>query len=108
MWLVAFGLLADLTGTNACSSRWYYEYWGWYWTRVYRSPGSLVGSRACSNWRAVLAFSCISWILFFLSMLVVSESLVWFAAVILTVRQGIYVFATRGRSNERFETHHRR
>jgi hypothetical protein len=66
MWVVAFGLLADLTGTRTCSGRWYVNYWGWYWS----GTASL---RACSNWRAVLAFSCISWILFMVSAMVVSS-----------------------------------
>ncbi|KAM0708840.1 hypothetical protein Q7P35_005493 [Cladosporium inversicolor] len=60
MWVVAFGLLADLTGTSTCSGRWYVNYWGWYWSGT-------ASSRACSNWRAVLAFSCINWILFMVS-----------------------------------------
>jgi hypothetical protein len=74
MWVVAFGLLADLTGTRTCSSRWYVNYWGWYWSRLYLAPGGTVSSRACSNWRAVLAFSCISWILFMASAMVVSSN----------------------------------
>ncbi|KAM0705457.1 hypothetical protein Q7P35_006816 [Cladosporium inversicolor] len=32
MWVVAFGILADLTGgrTNVCNSLWYIGYWSWY------------------------------------------------------------------------------
>ncbi|KAM0716201.1 hypothetical protein Q7P37_007646 [Cladosporium fusiforme] len=67
MWLVAFGLLADLTGTEGCNSDWYLGYWGWYWSGLWFNPHGIVNTRACSQWRTVLAFSGTSWILFLLS-----------------------------------------
>lgn len=96
MWLIAFGLLTDLTGTAGCSSGWYTGYWGWYWSGLWVTPGGLVSSRACSNWRAVLGFSGISWILFLCSAAVVG--IVFFRATsrpTLIARQGLYVFADR-------------
>lgn len=71
MWLVGFALLADLGGTGECESEWYVSYWGWYWAGMWRTPGGTPSSRACRNWRAVLGFTCISWILFLASSLVV-------------------------------------
>jgi len=64
-WMVAFGLLCGLTGTHACDSYWYWNSWGYYWGRYwYTAPGiivtpSLVGTSACGEWRATLAFSFI-------------------------------------------------
>jgi len=65
MWMVAFGLMEDLTGTDTCSSYWYWYSWGYYWGRWWHtvpvtafSP-TLVGSDYCGRWRATLAFSFI-------------------------------------------------
>jgi len=61
MWLIAFCLLITLSGTNTCSSSWYYSYWGHWWNYypytwnapyAYRISGS-----ACPLWRTILAFS---------------------------------------------------
>ncbi|KAH6645609.1 hypothetical protein BKA67DRAFT_651344 [Truncatella angustata] len=72
LWLVAFCLLEALTGTHACSARWYWNYWGYYWGGYWRDP-IVVGSPAdinwagCSSWQAVLAWTFISSMLFLLS-----------------------------------------
>ncbi|OCK82442.1 hypothetical protein K432DRAFT_391279 [Lepidopterella palustris CBS 459.81] len=64
-WIVAFGLLANLTGSNACSSYWYWNTWGFYWGGYWRiSPrpvvnASLIGSAGCAQWRCTLAWSFI-------------------------------------------------
>ncbi|KAH0352769.1 hypothetical protein KCU83_g3404, partial [Aureobasidium melanogenum] len=61
-WMIAFGLLANLTETNACSTAWYYNYWGYYWGRFYRTPvaAGVITNAGCADWRCVLAFSFIS------------------------------------------------
>ncbi|KAI5245228.1 hypothetical protein E4T43_03370 [Aureobasidium subglaciale] len=71
-WMVAFALLVNvvtdsdqkLTGTNACSSDWYYSYWGYNWGRYYRTPvvtsANVINNAGCADWRCVLAFSFIS------------------------------------------------
>jgi hypothetical protein len=43
MWVVVFGLLVNLTSYHTCESSWYYNYWGWYWSRVWFTPGGVVG-----------------------------------------------------------------
>ncbi|KAH8655155.1 hypothetical protein BGZ60DRAFT_546842 [Tricladium varicosporioides] len=70
-WMVAFGLLCNLTISGGCESYWYWNYWGYYWGRYwYRVPHisvtqSMVGTAACSEWRATLAFSFIGgWVWF--------------------------------------------
>lgn len=71
-WMVAFGLLCGLTGLHVCSSFWYWNSWGFFWGRWWlRAPQitvtqSLVGTSACAQWRATLAFSFIGgWCWFF-------------------------------------------
>ncbi|KFY39875.1 hypothetical protein V495_05718 [Pseudogymnoascus sp. VKM F-4514 (FW-929)] len=70
LWIVAFGLLANLA--RGCSSGWYINSWSWAWGRRYlRSPGTstrFTGS-GCSAWRAALAFTFISAIFWLLSFL---------------------------------------
>jgi len=62
-WMVAFGLLVNLTGSDGCDSVWYYTWWGYYWggwwrtVPVNRATNSLIGTAYCSEWRTVLAFS---------------------------------------------------
>jgi len=63
-WMVAFGLLDNLTPGPACTSYWYWNNWGYFWGRYYTIPNvhvtqSLVGRTACNKWRATLAFSFI-------------------------------------------------
>lgn len=72
MWLVAFAVLVDVTDSNACGSRWYFNYWGFFWSRLYITDGQ-VTSNACRSWRTALAFSGISWILFLLSTMLVCQ-----------------------------------
>jgi hypothetical protein len=70
MWLVAFCLLEVETGSNACNSGWYNNYWGYYWGRYWRvgPPGTVVVSNnGCGYWRSVLAFSFIACICHLLS-----------------------------------------
>ncbi|KAH6662187.1 hypothetical protein B0J14DRAFT_611069 [Halenospora varia] len=61
-WMVAFGLLCNLTVSGGCQSYWYWHNWGYYWGRYwYTVPRdsitqSVVGTAACSEWRATLAF----------------------------------------------------
>ena len=74
MWVVAFGLLVDLTGSHTCTSTWYYNYWGWYWSRLYLTPNGVASSASCRHWRTVLAFSGITWVLFLISTFVVSHT----------------------------------
>jgi len=61
MWMVAFGLMIDLTGTEGCNSTWYWNNWGYYWGGYYTynsiASQNLVGTTACAQWRAVLAFA---------------------------------------------------
>jgi len=60
-WMVAFGILDNLTGSGACSSTWYWNYWGFYWGQFWRVPGPVtpaaVGNIGCSYWRSTLAWS---------------------------------------------------
>jgi len=70
-WMVAFGLLCNLTVSHGCDSYWYWNYWGYYWGRYwYTAPPSsitqsIVGTVACQQRRATLAFSFIGgWIWF--------------------------------------------
>ncbi|KAH9206223.1 hypothetical protein DL95DRAFT_375509 [Leptodontidium sp. 2 PMI_412] len=64
-WMVAFGLLCNLTISGGCGSFWYWNSWGYYWGRYwYTIPQSsitqsVVGRAGCSEWRATLAFSFI-------------------------------------------------
>jgi hypothetical protein len=58
MWLVAFCLLQDRTGTENCTSGWYYNYWGYYWVGPVSSAG--INGSGCAEWRTVLAFSFIA------------------------------------------------
>ncbi|KAI5197924.1 hypothetical protein AUEXF2481DRAFT_44470 [Aureobasidium subglaciale EXF-2481] len=77
-WMVAFALLVNLTGTNACSSNWYYSYWGYNWGRYYRTPvvtsASVINNAGCADWRCVLAFSFISSMFWLASSLLVRHS----------------------------------
>ncbi|RJE23974.1 hypothetical protein PHISCL_03680 [Aspergillus sclerotialis] len=66
MFLVAFGLMANLTVDGTCSSAWFSVNWAYYWGRFYvRFPFGFdaVFVDGCASWRANLAFSFISaWI----------------------------------------------
>ncbi|THX99531.1 hypothetical protein D6D01_10436 [Aureobasidium pullulans] len=77
-WMVAFGLLVNLTGTNACSSAWYYNYWGYNWGRYYRTPvvtsSAVINNAGCADWRCVLAFSFMASMSWLGSFLLVSLS----------------------------------
>jgi len=98
MWMVAFGLLANVSihhrpcrvrmertnpgrsqrsATNTCNSYWYWNYWGYYWGGWYYNPIVVNGPAdiaysGCSQWRAVLAFSFMASITFLLSAILVS------------------------------------
>ncbi|KAH8742632.1 hypothetical protein BGZ57DRAFT_808835 [Hyaloscypha finlandica] len=54
-----------LTVSGGCESYWYWDSWGYYWGRYwYTAPRgsitqSVIGTAACSKWRATLAFSFI-------------------------------------------------
>ncbi|EEU33767.1 uncharacterized protein NECHADRAFT_89158 [Fusarium vanettenii 77-13-4] len=70
MWLVAFCLLETRTRSHICSAGWYYNYWGYYWGRFWRvGPVGRVNinGAGCSQWRTVIAFSIIAWVLFIIS-----------------------------------------
>uniref|UniRef100_A0A0D2XS71 MARVEL domain-containing protein n=1 Tax=Fusarium oxysporum (strain Fo5176) TaxID=660025 RepID=A0A0D2XS71_FUSOF len=59
-----------ITGGHACSARWYYDYWGYYWGRFWRvGPiGTVtINGTGCGAWKTVLAFSFIAWFLHLLS-----------------------------------------
>jgi len=64
-WMVAFGLLDNLTGSQSCSSPWYWQNWGYYWGGYYyyippnQANPLLIGTAECSKWRATLAWSFI-------------------------------------------------
>jgi len=63
-WMVAFGLLVNLSGSGSCNSYWYWSSWGYYWGGYYHDPISqvnqaLVGTQACGKWRATIAWSFI-------------------------------------------------
>ncbi|KAH7348274.1 hypothetical protein BKA65DRAFT_500282 [Rhexocercosporidium sp. MPI-PUGE-AT-0058] len=71
-WMVAFGLLCNLTVSGGCGSFWYWNSWGYYWGRYWHTiphssiTQSIVGREACSEWLATLAFSFIGgWCWFF-------------------------------------------
>jgi hypothetical protein len=108
MWVVVFGLLVNLTGYHTCESSWYYNYWGWYWSRVWLTPDNVVGSASCAHWRTILAFSCINWVLFLISSFVVSSTHHQILNATLTPRQGLYMFLARPKTDINGETHHRR
>jgi hypothetical protein len=61
MWLIAFCLIITLSGTNTCTSSWFYNYWGHYWDyyeRVWRGYSYVrISGSACPLWRTILAFS---------------------------------------------------
>ncbi|KAG4290113.1 hypothetical protein FPRO06_01999 [Fusarium proliferatum] len=70
MWLVAYCLLQTRTGSHTCSASWYYNYWGYYWGRLWRvGPVGTVNVEAagCASWRTALAFAFIAWFLHLLS-----------------------------------------
>jgi len=72
-WTVAFALLCNLTVSGGCESYWYWNSWGYYWGRYwYTVPRisitqSVIGTAACSEWRATLAFNFIGGWCWFLS-----------------------------------------
>jgi len=74
-WMVAFGLMENLTGGHGCSSYWYWSSWGYYWGRYWytvplsSTTQSLVGTAACGEWKAALSFSFIGGWTWFVSML---------------------------------------
>jgi len=68
-WMVAFGLMIDLTGSKGCNSSWYWNSWGYYWGGwFYRGPitsvtQSMIGTANCTTWRTSQAFTFIGgWI----------------------------------------------
>ncbi|KAM5343432.1 hypothetical protein ACJ41O_011969 [Fusarium nematophilum] len=70
MWLVAYCLLQTKTKSQTCTARWYNTYWGYYWGRWWTvgPAGRVDVNRAgCSQWRTVLAFAFIAWVLHLLS-----------------------------------------
>lgn len=71
-------LSQKLTGTNTCSSAWYYNYWGYNWGHYYRTPvvasAGVINNAGCADWRCVLAFSFISSMLSLASFLLVCSS----------------------------------
>ncbi|KAH7211362.1 hypothetical protein DER44DRAFT_859542 [Fusarium oxysporum] len=70
MWLIAFCLLETRTRGNFCRAGWYYNYWGYYWGRFWRvgPVGTVnINGAGCSQWRTVVAFSIIAWVLHFIS-----------------------------------------
>ncbi|KNB18757.1 hypothetical protein FOXG_16189 [Fusarium oxysporum f. sp. lycopersici 4287] len=83
MWLVAYCLLQTRTGGHACSARWYYDYWGYYWGRFWRvGPiGTVtINGTGCGAWKTVLAFSFIAWFLHLLSGILVGHFFVFIPA----------------------------
>jgi hypothetical protein len=46
------------TGTENCTSGWYYNYWGYYWVGPVNNAG--INGSGCAEWRTVLAFSFIA------------------------------------------------
>ncbi|OJJ48736.1 hypothetical protein ASPZODRAFT_14861 [Penicilliopsis zonata CBS 506.65] len=73
LWIVAFGLMANLTVSGGCHSTWYVTDWGYYWGRwwtVYPTGNvttTVVGTHNCGDWRANLAFTFITALLYFCS-----------------------------------------
>jgi hypothetical protein len=71
------------TGTNTCSSSWYYNYWGYYWGRLWHTGpiGTVhVNGVGCREWRVVLAFSFIALWLYLMSGILVSAKTPHFQA----------------------------
>ncbi|KAH8817219.1 hypothetical protein F5884DRAFT_245515 [Xylogone sp. PMI_703] len=75
-WLVAFGLVVNLTGTNACHSYWYWTNWGYYWGGFWRRvpvnvvTQSVVGGAGCAQWKTAVAFAFMgAWGWFFSALL---------------------------------------
>ncbi|PLB51672.1 hypothetical protein P170DRAFT_506619 [Aspergillus steynii IBT 23096] len=72
-WMVGFGLMANLTASDGCDSRWIWYNWGYYWGGYYDTTPLdevspvLVGTGYCPRWRANLAFAFIGGILWLLS-----------------------------------------
>lgn len=72
-WIVAFALLCNLTVSGGCHSYWYWNSWGYYWGGYWRTvphssiTQSVIGTAACSDWRASLAFSFIGFWCWFIS-----------------------------------------
>lgn len=90
LWMVAFGLIVDLTGTAGCNSSWYWHTWGWYWGRWYRIPGTLpsqalVGTAGCAQWRAMLAFTFSGGCIWFTSGCLVKWPFQWFPTTLTTL-----------------------
>jgi len=82
MWMTCFGLLVNLTGSDTCSSSWYYSYWGYYWGGWYYAYPSgwntrLYWTSGCTSWRVLLAFAFIggfTWLIsFFLGLYAVAK-----------------------------------
>ncbi|KAH6974517.1 hypothetical protein BKA56DRAFT_634398 [Ilyonectria sp. MPI-CAGE-AT-0026] len=70
MWLVAYCLLQTKTRSHSCTASWYYNYWGYYWGHFWTvGPVGRVNihSVGCGQWRTVLAFSFIAWVLHLIS-----------------------------------------
>ena len=118
-WMVAFGLLdgvsfppflnlefcgfgdnVNLQQGHGCHSYWYWSYWGYYWGGYWyivphdAATQSLVGTAACAEWKACLAFSFIGGLTWLVSAILVSRAFLRTPDTksnVLTKEQGIYV-----------------
>jgi len=67
-----------LTGIHTCNATWYWSYWGVLWGGFWRTPRIVngpadIGWSGCSSWRAVIAWSFISFFLSLCSAILVSH-----------------------------------
>jgi len=95
LWMVEFGLLANLTASGGCNSGWYWTHWGYYWGGFWRTvpvgntSATVVNSYACNRWDSTLAFSFIG-------------GMFWLFSAIL----GIYNSTKRRRDDRALGTNH--
>ncbi|KAN0076458.1 hypothetical protein V8E54_006600 [Elaphomyces granulatus] len=88
-WMVAFGLMANLTASGGCSSFWFWHSWSYYWggwwytVPITDANSGLIGTASCGEWRSNLAFSFIS-------------SIIWLFSGIL----GLYAILEYGNRNQ--------
>ncbi|KAI9864643.1 MAG: hypothetical protein M1813_003132 [Trichoglossum hirsutum] len=100
-WMVAFGLLANLTSGRSCSSFWYWNSWGYYWGGYWRTvphnsiTAATVGSVGCGQWRSILAFSFLGGICWLANAFIVSStsSLGSCSSLVLKTNKGLIVIA---------------
>ncbi|KAI9800159.1 MAG: hypothetical protein M1833_003486 [Piccolia ochrophora] len=117
LWVVAFGLLVDVSGGHHCTSSWYYSNWGYYYGGYNYgfSPGysdtSILNSDACTKFRTTLAFCFMGAFCWLLSSILARRPQQSLPYIMLIVKQGLYVIlrdppknknATRGMSNGEF------